>query len=87
MYRFPDPRINLYDRKELLRAMKDSHFPDQTGVEEVDDNHILSAQENMMKWLIDRGQFQFPEGRREEYLDVAKAIIELSEQIGHDKKY
>jgi len=56
MYRIPDPRIHLYDRKELLRVIKDNHFPDRTGVGEVD-NDKRSAQETMMKWLLERGQF------------------------------
>jgi hypothetical protein len=57
MYKIPSPRIRLYDRKELLRVVRDSRFPDQTGVEEVDNNHIHSAHQSMMKWLIERGQF------------------------------
>ena len=57
MYRIPSPQILFFDRKELLRRIKESEFPDQTGVKELDDNQEWSAQESMMKWLIERGQF------------------------------
>jgi len=57
MYKIPSPRIRLYDRKELLRVVRDSRFPDQTGVEEVANDHVRSAHEHMMKWLMERGQF------------------------------
>ncbi len=35
MYKIPDPRIHLYDRKELLRVIKESSFPDQTAMRTV----------------------------------------------------
>jgi len=57
MYRIPSPQILFFDRKELLRRIKESNFPDQTGVEELDDNQAQSAQQSMMKWLIERAQF------------------------------
>jgi hypothetical protein len=57
MYRIPSPQIILFDRKELLRRIKESHWPDQTGVEEVAANQMDSAQESMIKWLVDRGHF------------------------------
>ncbi len=57
MYNIPSPQIRLFDRKELLRTIKESHWPDQTGVEELDDSQEQSAHESMMKWLIHRGQF------------------------------
>jgi hypothetical protein len=57
MYRIPLPQIRFLDKKELLRLIKESHFPDQTGVEEVANDQMRSAQENMMNWLIQRGHF------------------------------
>jgi hypothetical protein len=58
MYRIPSPQIRFFDRKELLRLIKESRFPDQTGVEEVDHSQMKSAQESMMNWLLQRGQFR-----------------------------
>jgi len=57
MYRIPSPQILFFDRKELLRRIKESHWPDQTGVPELANNQEQSAQESMMKWLIERGHF------------------------------
>lgn len=57
MYRTASLRINLFDRKELLRIIKESNWPDQTGVEELGSYRGQSAQESMMKWLIERGGF------------------------------
>ena len=57
MYRIPSPQILLFDRKELLRRVKESRFPDQTGVSEIDANQERSAHEWMMKWLLERGGF------------------------------
>ncbi|MGH9493461.1 MAG: hypothetical protein ACRD3B_00585, partial [Candidatus Sulfotelmatobacter sp.] len=57
MYRIPSPQIRLLDRKELLRTIKESNFPDQTGVNELDDSQERSAHDNMMRWLLQRGQF------------------------------
>lgn len=57
MYKIPVPQIMLFDRKELLRRIKESHCPDQTAVEEIDNWQMLSAQESMMRWLIERGEF------------------------------
>jgi hypothetical protein len=76
MYKIPDPRIHLYDRKELLRVIRESHFPDQTGVEESDNNQ-QSAQENMMNWLRERGQF--PAERYGSFVDDVKAMLDLRE--------
>src|SRR5262249_33576748 len=53
----PLPKIRLFDRKELLRQVQEAHFPDQTGVEEVADDQIRSAQADMMLWLIERGEW------------------------------
>lgn len=58
MYRIPSPQILFFDRKELLRRIKESRWPDQTGVQEVASNQEQSAQESMMKWLIERGHFE-----------------------------
>jgi hypothetical protein len=48
------PRIILFDRKELLRRILESGWPDQTGVEEVSNDQMRSAQEAMMSWYIKR---------------------------------
>jgi hypothetical protein len=53
----PLPRIRLFDCKELLRQIQEAGFPDQTGVEEIEDHSILTAQESMMRWLIDPGEW------------------------------
>jgi hypothetical protein len=57
MYRIPSPQIRLLDRKELLRLIAESKWPDQTGVEELEKRQMLSAQESMMRWLTERGEF------------------------------
>jgi len=57
MYRIPSPRMTLFDRKELLRIIKESNWPDQTGVEELGKYDWKSAQESMVEWMIKRGQF------------------------------
>jgi len=57
MIEIPLPKIMLFDRKELLRQIQEGGFPDQTGVEEVADDQIRSAQANMMRWLIRRGEW------------------------------
>ena len=49
--------IRLFDRKELLRIIKESSWPDQTGVEEITDIQVLSAQQEMAKWFKDRVVF------------------------------
>jgi hypothetical protein len=54
----PFPQIILFDRKELLRRILESGWEDQkTGVEEVSNDQMLSAQESMMRWLVERGEF------------------------------
>jgi hypothetical protein len=55
--RIPLPRIILFDRKELLRRILESRWPDQTGVEELSRDQALSAQASMIKWLVERGEF------------------------------
>ena len=57
MYQIPSPQIILFDRKELLRRILESGWEDQTGVEEVSNAQMLSAQESMMRWLVERGEF------------------------------
>ncbi len=59
MYTIPSPQIRLLDRKELLRLMAESGWEDRTGFEELKDNQMLSAQESMMRWLIERGDFNW----------------------------
>ena len=61
MYAIPSPQILMFDRKELLRRIKESDWPDQTGVEEVSRTQMLSARESMVRWLIERGEF-VPDG-------------------------
>jgi len=56
MNTIPLPRFILLDRKELLRTIKEAGFRDQTGVEELNDHTMLSAMQNMMNWLKDRGE-------------------------------
>ena len=55
MQAIPAPNIDLLDRKELLYLVKRSGFPDQTGVEEVDEMVSLSAKQAMVKWMQERG--------------------------------
>ena len=55
MYNFPIPKIRMFDRKELLRTLEEAAFADQTGVAEISQTQLFSAQENMMRWLIERG--------------------------------
>ena len=55
MQAIPAPNIDLLDRKELLYLVKRSGFPDQTGVEEVDEMVRLSAKQAMVKWMQERG--------------------------------
>jgi hypothetical protein len=73
MYRIPSPQIRLLDRKELLRTVKEGHFPDQTGVDELDSNQEQSAHESMMKWLLERGQFT--EEQFSGFMEAAAAIL------------
>jgi hypothetical protein len=46
--------IQLFDRKELLRIIKQSNWPDQSGVEELDDLQMISAHRRMLKWVTDQ---------------------------------
>lgn len=73
MYHIPSPLITLYDRKELLRVVKESGWPDQTGVDELDDNQTQSAQESMIKWLVERGQFRT--GHYASFIEIAKEML------------
>jgi len=54
MGRTPLPRIRLLDRNELLRVVKESGCPDQTGVQELDHRQADFAMEKMMKLVIER---------------------------------
>jgi hypothetical protein len=56
MYRIPIPQIRLLDTKELLRVIHESQWPDQTGAEEINNHQMRSAQESMMRWLVERGE-------------------------------
>ena len=49
------PFITLYDRPELLRIIKESGWPHQDGVEELDDLQEISAMARMAKWFRQRG--------------------------------
>lgn len=51
---FPFHFIRLLDRKELLRIIKESQWPDQTGTEELNNNQMVSAHEKMLKWFAER---------------------------------
>jgi hypothetical protein len=53
---FPFHFIHLFDRKELLRIIKESSWPDQTGTEEVGDPAIqmMSANRQIMRRVKDR---------------------------------
>jgi hypothetical protein len=55
-----DPFLpQLYDRIELLRAVKGGRFPCQTGTEVFDDDeelHAISAYHRMLKWMRERGK-------------------------------
>lgn len=57
MYYIPVPTIRLFDRKELLRVIREGNFPDQTGVEELSSTQMRSAMESMMRWLSERRRF------------------------------
>jgi hypothetical protein len=80
MYKIPSPRITLYDRKELLRIIRESHWADQTGVEEVEKYDDLSAQESMIKWMVERGQFT-----KEHYADFFEATAEILKRAKNAK--
>lgn len=54
MSRIDLPRIRLFDRKELLRTIKENSFPDQTSVEEIERTQMISAMESMLKWVRER---------------------------------
>lgn len=56
MVSIPIPQIILFDRKELLRRIKESNFPDQTGVGEIENNQQFSAMNQMMNWMRERGR-------------------------------
>ena len=56
MEKVPLPRIILMDRRELLRTIKEAGFKDQTGTEEIGNHNMLSAMQNMVKWLEERGE-------------------------------
>lgn len=58
MCKIPKPSIMLFDRKELLRILRDTGCPDQTGVEEIDDIQKQSAIDIMQRWLNERGQYE-----------------------------
>jgi len=59
MYSIPVPTIRLFDRKELLRVIREANFPDQTGVEELSSTQMRSAMEAMIHWLRERGEFEW----------------------------
>ena len=69
MYGIPSPQIRLFDRRELLRTIKESHWPDQAGAEDLDNNQERSAHASMMSWLIQRGQFT-----SDHYADFLEAV-------------
>jgi hypothetical protein len=58
MYNIPIPTIRLFDRKELLRTIREGNFPDQSGVEELSSKQMSSAMEAMMHWLSERGEYE-----------------------------
>jgi hypothetical protein len=63
MSEIPFPKIRLFDRMELLRQIKEADFPDQTGVDQVDEEQINRHKASMMAWMIERGEWdgEFPE--------------------------
>lgn len=61
MYTIASPQILLFDRKELLRRVKESSFPDPTGVEDLTKTQEQSARKARMRWLIERGEFSSDE--------------------------
>ena len=49
----------LYDRRELLRAVKGGNFPCRTGLEELGDDdeaNMVSAFKRMLRWMKERGK-------------------------------
>jgi hypothetical protein len=59
MSSIPLPRIHFFDRKELLRIIKESGFPDQTSAEEVHDSQEQSSMESMVAWMLGRGNWKY----------------------------
>jgi len=64
--------MTLFDRKELLRIIKESNWPDQTGVDELGRYNSKSAQESMMEWMVKRGQFT-----KEHYAGFFEAVADI----------
>jgi hypothetical protein len=50
----PLPKIRLFDRKELLRQVKEGQFQCQVGTEEIDKTQMISAMESMERSLRER---------------------------------
>lgn len=44
---FPTALIRLFDRKELLRTVKEGQFPCRTGIEEVDEHQLWEARRKL----------------------------------------
>jgi hypothetical protein len=59
MVKSPIPKIVLFDRKELLRRVKESRFLDQTGVEEVAPDQMVVAASGMTRWMMERAGIKF----------------------------
>jgi hypothetical protein len=76
MYRIPSPRMTLFDRNELLRIVKESNWPDQTGVEELERPGHKSAQSSMIDWMVERGQFT-----KDHYAGFFEAAVERLKTI------
>ncbi|MGC2742831.1 MAG: hypothetical protein WA672_06565 [Candidatus Angelobacter sp.] len=61
MCKIPKPQIMFFDRKELFRVIRgnscNAKFSDQTGIEEIDDTQVATAQDFMAKWLTERGEY------------------------------
>jgi hypothetical protein len=47
----------------MLRIIKESHWPDQTGTEEIDnvDTQMVSANQRMRKWMQTRAGLSVPD--------------------------
>jgi hypothetical protein len=57
MYDIPSPQYSYLTARSYFAVYKESHFPDQTAVEEVSRTQVLSARESLIRWLVERGEF------------------------------
>jgi hypothetical protein len=58
MYQIPLPQIRFFERRALLRLIRNS-YPDKTGVEELGSemDEMVREQAFMTRWMIERGKY------------------------------